>query len=193
MVPLVLSYPLLYFPLPPSFLCFCMSILIFFSSFISDFPFPFLFHPCSTFITFISFPLFLSSSFYTSLLSIFFPLPSSCFFFFNLIPFPPSSHFIFSHICFPPAMGPSGIHFHNFFLFFLFYFQLNFFYLISCHLPCSLLTIKSPLTYLYHPFFFSNIITSFLSFFIHHPLHAFSCLHPLSHFLLFTFTSFCLF
>lgn len=137
--------------------------------------------------------LFLSSSFYTSLLSIFFPLPSSYFFFFNLIPFPPSSHFIFFHICPPPAMGPSGIHFHNFFLFFLFYFQLNSFYLISCHLASSLLTIKSPLTYLYHPFFFSNIITSFLSFFIHHPLHAFSCLHPLSHFLLFTFTSFCLF
>lgn len=54
----LLFYLILYFPLPPSFLCFCMSILIFFSSFISDFPFPFLFHPCSTFITFISFPYF---------------------------------------------------------------------------------------------------------------------------------------
>lgn len=103
LVPLVLSHPFLHLPLLPSYVF--VSFLIFFSSFISDFSFPFLFHPCSTCITFISFPLFLTSSFYTSLLSIFFPLPSSCFFFFNLIPFPPSSHFIFSHICFPPRYG----------------------------------------------------------------------------------------
>lgn len=106
---------ILSFPLPPS-LCFCMSILIFFSSFISDFPFPFLFHPCSTFITFISFPLCLSFSFYTSLLSIFFPLPSSCFFFFNLIPFPLSSHFIFSHICSPTPTPPLWVPLVSFFI-----------------------------------------------------------------------------